>query len=247
MPSDGSSPWPSSATPSNDACAQVTYEQAGGVTYQVTRTPKSIPVTEMRTEQHKTYVPQTTTQYQSYQQTYVTPVTQYQWVARQRGQWNPFVRPYWTTELQPVTTWQASQGTVQVPTTRTDWVENNVTRQVPVVDVSDGRWTSTKLPSSAAPTGRSAERQSPAGRGTYGGTQMTSDPPRGGTSIANGVELTRSRRVECASETGRQLRGRSVRFADATFVAASRVRLRFARRRRGGGATWWRWRCSIPW
>lgn len=167
---------------SNDAIAQVTtIEQQGGVTFQVTRTPKSIPVTEMRTEQHKTYVPQTTTQYQSYQQTYVTPITQYQWVARQRGQWNPFVRPYWTTELQPVTTWQASQGTVQVPMTRTDWVENNVTRQVPVVTyqtVMDEH----KVAVSAAPTGAlggTAVASRPAG--TYGGTQMTSDPPRDGT------------------------------------------------------------------
>lgn len=164
----------------SDAFAQVTYEQAGGVTYQVTRTPKSIPVTEMRTEQHKTYVPQTTTQYQSYQQTYVAPVTQYQWVARQRGTWNPFVRPYWSSELQPVTTWQSSQGTVQVPTTRTDWVENNVTRQVPITTyqtVMDEH----KVAVSAAPTGAlggTAIASRPAG--TYGGTQMTSDPPRSG-------------------------------------------------------------------
>ena len=166
---------------SSAAFAQVTYEQAGGVTYQVTRTPKSIPVTEMRTEQHKTFVPQTTTQYQAYQQTYVTPVTQYQWVARQRGQWNPFTRPYWTTELQPVTTWQASQGTVQVPTTQTTMVEHNITRQVPVVTyqtVTDEH----KVAVSAAPTGAlggTAIASRPAG--TYGGTQMTSDPPRDGT------------------------------------------------------------------
>jgi hypothetical protein len=170
-----------SDTISSSAFAQVTYEQAGGVTYQVTRTPKSIPVTEMRTEQHKTFVPQTTTQYQSYQQTYVTPVTQYQWVARQRGQWNPFSRPYWTTEMQPVTTWQASQGTVQVPTTQTTMVEHNVTRQVPVVTyqtVMDEH----KVAVSAAPTGAlggTAIASRPAA--TYGGTQMTSDPPRDAT------------------------------------------------------------------
>lgn len=170
--------WLLTAAITPQTLAQVTYEQSGGVTYQVTRTPKSIPVTEMRTEQHKTYVPTTTTQYQSYQQTYITPVTQYQWVARQRGTWNPFMRPYWTTELQPVTTWQATQGTVQVPTTRTDWVENNVTRTVPVVTyqtVEDVH----KVAVSAAPTGAlggTAIATRPPE--TYGGTQMTSDPPR---------------------------------------------------------------------
>lgn len=162
------------------AIAQVTYEQSGGMTYQVTRTPRSIPVTEMRTEQYKTHTPQTTTQYQSYQQTYVTPVTQYQWVARQRGQWNPFGKPYWTTELQPVTTWQTSQGTVHVPTTRTDWVENNVTRQVPVTTyqtVMDER--KVCLGPTAAANGTQIASRPPA---TYGGTQLSSDPPRDSTS-----------------------------------------------------------------
>ncbi len=171
--------WLVSLAVCTEAFAQMTYEQSGGVTYQVTRTPKSIPVTEMRTEQHKTYVPQTTTQYQSYQQTYITPVTQYQWVARQRGQWNPFVRPYWTTQLEPVTSWQAQQGTVQVPTTRTDWVENNITRQVPIVTyqtVEDVH----KVAVMAAPTGALGGTAVASRPETYGGQQMTSDPPRSG-------------------------------------------------------------------
>lgn len=169
--------WLVAAAITPDLFAQVTtVEQSGGVTYQVTRTPTSIPVTEMRTEQHKTYVPQTTTNYQTYQQTYVTPVTQYQWVARQRGQWNPFVRPYWTTELQPVTTWQTSQGTVQVPTTQTTMVEHNITRQVPITTYQ------TVMAERRDPIG-----VAPANSGTaiasrpadpIGGTQMTSDPPR---------------------------------------------------------------------
>jgi len=170
--------WLIAAVVASDAPAQVTYEQSGGVTFQVTRTPKSIPVTEMRTEQHKTYVPQTTTQYQSYQQTYVTPVTQYQWVARQHGIWNPFVRPYWTTELEPVTTWQAAQGTVQVPTTRTDWVENNITRQVPVTTYQTVMAETREPIRIAAPSNGTAVATRP---DSYGGTQMTSDPPRSGT------------------------------------------------------------------
>jgi hypothetical protein len=174
-PSIGALGWLVAAAISTDALAQVTYEQSGGVTYQVTRTAKSIPVTEMRTEQHKTYTPQTTTHIQTLPQTYITPVTQYQWVARQRGTWNPFTRPYWSTELQPVTTWQATQGTVQVPTTQTQWVENNITRQVPVVTyqtVQDEH----RVAVSAAPSGGTAVASRP---DAYGGTQMTSDPPRG--------------------------------------------------------------------
>ncbi|MGD9635760.1 MAG: hypothetical protein AB7G28_13205 [Pirellulales bacterium] len=173
--------WIVAAAITPEALAQVTtIEQSGGVTYQVTRTPKSIPHTELRTEQHKTYVPTTTTQYQSYQQTYVTPVTQYQWVARQRGTWNPFMRPYWTTELQPVTTWQASQGTVQVPTTRTDWVENNITRQVPVTTYQTVMAETREPVGISAPSDGTAIATRPPE--TYGGTQMTSDPPRSGGS-----------------------------------------------------------------
>lgn len=172
--------WIVSLAFSMEAAAQAEYVTEGGVTYQVTRTPKSIPVTEMRTEQHKTYVPQTTVQYQSYPQTYVAPVTQYQWVARQRNWWNPFARPYWTTQLEPVTTWQAQQGSVQVPTTRTDWVENNVTRQVPITTyqtVEDVH----KVAVRAAPTGALGNTTAIASRpDSYGGQQMTSDPPRTG-------------------------------------------------------------------
>jgi len=160
-----------------EAQAQVTYEQQGGVTYQVTRTPKSIPVTSYQTQQSKTYQPQTTTQVQTLPQTYVAPVTQYQWVARQHGWWNPFQRPYWTTELQPVTTWQAQQGTVQVPTTRTDWVEHVHTTQVPVVSyqtVQDEH----RVAVSAAPAGAAGATAIASVPQTYGGTQMTSDPPR---------------------------------------------------------------------
>ncbi len=159
---------------------QTTYEQSGGVTYQVTRTPKSIPVTTIQTQQHTTYQPQTTTQYKAYPHTFVTPVTQYQWVARQRGTWNPFAQPYWTTELQPVTTWQAQQGTVQVPTTKTDWVAQTHTTQVPIVTyqtVQDEHRVAVR----AAPVG-AAEPTAVASRPeTYGGTQITSDPPRSGS------------------------------------------------------------------
>jgi hypothetical protein len=115
-----------------EAGAQTTYENRNGIAYQVTHTPKSIPVTTVQPQTSKTYQPQTTTQYQSYPQTYVAPVTQYQWVSRYRNWWNPFGRPYWTTELEPVTRWQAQQGTVSVPVTKTEWVEHTHTAMVPV-------------------------------------------------------------------------------------------------------------------
>jgi hypothetical protein len=86
----------------------------------------------LQTREQKVYRPQVTTQYQTYQQTYLTPVTQYTWVPRLRGRWNPFANPYWAHELAPMTHWEARPSTVQVPVARTDWVEETRTTQVPV-------------------------------------------------------------------------------------------------------------------
>jgi hypothetical protein len=63
---------------------------------------------------------------------YSTPVTEYRWVSRMRGRWNPFAQPYWSHNLEPFTRWETRPGTVQVPTARTDWVEEVRTSQVPV-------------------------------------------------------------------------------------------------------------------
>jgi hypothetical protein len=93
---------------------------------------RSIPTTEYQTREQKVYTPQVTTDYQTYQQMYATPVTEYRWVSRMRGWWNPFGQPYWTHNLEPFTRWETRPGTVQIPTTRTAWVESTQTTTVPV-------------------------------------------------------------------------------------------------------------------
>lgn len=160
----------------SESFSQTTYEDANGVRYQVTRTPKSIPITTYQQQTSKTYQPQTTTQYQAYPQTTFAPVTQYQWVSRYRNWWNPFGRPYWTTELEPVTNWQAQQTTVHVPVSRTQWVEHTHTAQVPVTTyqtVTDEQ----RVAIGPAPTGSGAANI--ASRPVnFGGQQLESDPPR---------------------------------------------------------------------
>lgn len=105
-----------------------------GTKYQVTRrvTPRSIATTELKTQEQKVLRPQVTTDYQTYQQMYMTPVTEYRMVSRMHGWWNPFAQPYWTHNVEPVTRWEARPGTVQIPTARTDWVTETRTAQVPV-------------------------------------------------------------------------------------------------------------------
>lgn len=159
---------------------------ADGVTWRITQrvVQRSIPVTEYQTREQKSYRPQVTTEYQSYPQTYLTPVTQYHWVARQRGLWNPFAQPYWAHELTPITHWEARTSTVQIPVARTNWIEETRTTQVPVTTyrtvAAEHR---SREPISAAPNSTVV-----AGGGAatsvasqpIGGTQLQSDPPRGG-------------------------------------------------------------------
>lgn len=159
---------------------------ADGVAYRVTHrvVQRSIPVTEYQTREQKSYRPQVTTEYRTYQQTYVAPVTEYQWVPRLRNWWNPFAPPYWSHELVPVTRWEARPSTVQVPVARTDWVEETRTTQVPV--------TTYRLASEEvhvrSPIGPASTATMVAGNGAQasvalrpiGGQQLESDPPKSG-------------------------------------------------------------------
>jgi hypothetical protein len=158
-----------------------------GVTYRVTHrvVQRSIPTTEYQTREQKSYRPQVTTEYQTHPQTYVAPVTEYQWVARYRGWWNPFVQPYWSHELVPVTRWEARPGTVQVPVARTDWIEETRTTQVPVTtyrtvqDQSTSRVAISAAPGASSAIASGGSTTSVALR-PIGGQQMQSDPPRDG-------------------------------------------------------------------
>jgi hypothetical protein len=152
------------------------YENgADGVTYRVTKqvVQRSIPTTEIQTREQKLYHPQVRTEYQSYQQTYLTPVTEYQWVPRMHGRWNPFIAPYWAHELAPTTRWEARPTTVHVPVARTEWVEETRTTQVPVTTYRTvpEEYTS-RVAVSVAP-GDSALANRP-----IGSQQLQSDPPR---------------------------------------------------------------------
>src|SRR5688572_24784974 len=155
-----------------------------GVTYKVTRSvvQRSIPSTEYQTREQKVYRPQVSTQYQSYQQTYLAPVTEYQWVARLNGRWNPFVQPYWTHELAPVTRWESRPSTVQIPVARTDWVEETRTTQVPVTTYRTApEELISRVPVSVSPGAATSIASRP-----IGSQQLPSDPPRDPSPWASG-------------------------------------------------------------
>jgi hypothetical protein len=188
------------------ALAQVTYEDVGGIRYQVTRqtVPRQIPVTKTQEQQSTTYRQQVTTENVQHQQVYNVPVTQYRVVSRLNGRWNPFVQPYWTHHYEPVTSWQQQVGTVQIPVTRVAWAPETRTVQQPVTTWEThnqeivmktpigptplGGAPNTALASRPAPSAPSATISPLSGAAAtsvasrpLGGEALQSDPPRQAT------------------------------------------------------------------
>lgn len=155
---------------------------ADGVTYQETRTvtQRMLPTTEMQTRHEPVYTPQVATSYQTYQHSYLTPVTEYRWVSRRRGIFNPFVAPYWQHQLEPFTRWENRPATVQVPVTTTNWVAGTRTVQTPVTTYKSVQEESvSRVALSATPTSQPATTVASRPQlSPIGGQQMQSDPPR---------------------------------------------------------------------
>ncbi|MFV2066605.1 MAG: hypothetical protein ACC645_06455, partial [Pirellulales bacterium] len=83
----------------------VRYYEENGVTWRETRHTVQRPVWVTRYEQREqtVYRPKVSTEYRDSYQTYQVPVTEYRWETRWHGRWNPFVRPYTTQAMVPVT------------------------------------------------------------------------------------------------------------------------------------------------
>ena len=173
-----------------------------GVTYRVTDNTwqQSVPYTEMETRTNRVLQPQQSTQLQSYQQTYAIPVTEYRWVQRLRGWWNPLTPPYYTHHLEPVTRWNYQAATVQVPVNTTQWVEATQTVQVPVTKYKTVANTSTTrvalgaTPNSLSPVGQGSTTPVIASRpanSPYGSVRIENDPPREPSRLSEGLESRR--------------------------------------------------------
>ncbi len=168
----------------------VRYDERDGVRYQITsRTvQRVVPVTEMQDRHHTVYTQQITTDNITHQQLYSVPITRYHMVTRLHGRWNPFVTPYWTHNLRPVTTWHQQVANVQIPVTRVAWVPQTTTVQVPVTTYRTAEVEETTRVAMSEPrTFASAQPLSPtatiaARRSTpLGGVALENDPPRRAT------------------------------------------------------------------
>ena len=183
---------------------QVREVVENGVRYQETTqvSQRQVPVTVMQDQQQTVYAQQLTSNTMNHQQLYCVPNTSYQWDSQLRGRWNPFVTPYWTYNLRPVTTWSTQVANVQIPVNQVAWVPQTRTVQVPVttyrtanvetktrVAMNSPSTTSTGLasarPLSSGPTATIAARPSTslAARPStsLGGVALENDPPRQAT------------------------------------------------------------------
>ena len=113
-----------------------TDPQTGNVYRKTVRTIER-PVTETTVQKQTTmvYRPETVTQIKPQQRTVYTPVTEHFWQPRVHGRWNPFVTPTVAYHHVPVTRWKANTETVERRETRTNWVAENRTLDVPVQTV----------------------------------------------------------------------------------------------------------------
>ena len=122
-------------TPS--ASGYYTDPDTGIVYQQVTRTIER-PVTQTRIEKQTQTVfrPETVTESRPSTRTVYTPIVEHNWEPRVHGRWNPFQRPTIAYHHVPRTRWEARAETVQQTSTRTQWVPENRTVEVPRQTVS---------------------------------------------------------------------------------------------------------------
>ncbi len=163
-----------------------------GVQYRETRRVVKQPVVETQWEPREEtyYRPRVSSQYRDTYRQVCSPVTEYHWMSRMHGRWNPFLTPYYTHHLVPVTRWEQRPEVVQLPVASTEWVaetrtvhvpvtrqrlaEREIIERVAVASSSAPPRTVTYYPSSDAPRVASA----PPTTLPVGGVQLPSDPPR---------------------------------------------------------------------
>ncbi|MEM8666430.1 MAG: hypothetical protein AAGG48_02870 [Planctomycetota bacterium] len=109
-----------------------TNDETGIVYQRVTQTiDRPVVETQIEQRQQTVYRPQTVTETTPQTRTIYTPVMEYHWEPRVHGRWNPFQRPTVVYHHVPRTHWEANSEVVQRTSTRTEWVAENRTIDVP--------------------------------------------------------------------------------------------------------------------
>lgn len=99
---------------------------------QVTRTvERPVVDTKIETQEQTVFRPQTVQETRPETQTVLVPVTQYELESHVEGRWNPFRQPTVAYRSVPKTRWEARSHTVNRTATRTEWVPEKRTVEVP--------------------------------------------------------------------------------------------------------------------
>ena len=187
--------------PAIEAVSTMEPDPCGRMTATAARIPLTAqtvnrPVTETHLEQRESvvYRPRVTTELRDTPQTTPLVVTEYHWTPVYRRSWNVFAPPYLTYEWLPQTHVETRTDIVKTACTRSEYVPEKVTQQVPVTTQS---YVPEKIvthsyvgraPNAAASV--AVQNTAPADQSgvSIGGiSKMDSDPPRGGTAWRPGV------------------------------------------------------------
>jgi len=176
------------AVPAALAQDAVRYFEENGVTYQEIRrsVPQLVWSTEYQNREQVIYRPEVTTELVDSHRSVPVPVTQYRWVTRIEGRWNPFVEPYVAYDWVPTTHWQYRAEPIKVPVTTTRWTTERRVVQVPVAQQRLAqREEIRRVPVAWAP------RPVPSPQGYGGVARMESAPLRHGSTWQGGPPVIR--------------------------------------------------------
>lgn len=108
-------------------------DPATGIVYRKVTKTIDTPVVEthVNTSEQTVYRPQTVTETRPHARTVFCPVVEYKWEPRLQGRWNPFRAPTVAYQHVPHTSWEARNEVVHHTNTRTEWVAERRTVDVP--------------------------------------------------------------------------------------------------------------------
>jgi hypothetical protein len=138
----------------------LTNPETGIVYRKVTKTIETPVVeTQVNTSEQTVYRPQTITETRPHSRTIYSPVVEYKLEPRLYGRWNPFRPPTVAYQHVPHTTWEARNEVVHRTNTRTEWVAERSTVEVPTQVVRMQREHKVDF----EPVGRVSQPQGPPG------------------------------------------------------------------------------------
>ncbi len=108
-------------------------DPATGIVYRQVIRSVERPVVETKVEKQEqtVYRPEMVRETRPETKTVFTPVIEYQWQAQMHGRWNPFRQPAIAYKQVPQTRWEARNEVVNRTETRTQWVPERRTVEVP--------------------------------------------------------------------------------------------------------------------